>query len=491
MRFLKNASLMRKLVLYFLAIILLMFSLNAFSINRFKSFYSSFYEMLNDSVKIQSLSTDLDGVYNQVENYAHSGSEEYIKDYAVSIRRMVERVEELKAAASDKPELAPKFRDIRNMLLTFNEKGKSIIAKYDAGTGQIYINQAVAELSRIKGYTQDEIKGLLLVRLKNLLDYYSGFWINIRTGEGLMYVLTGLVTALCLFFAFTFSRQISVPIHQLVLRLKRVAKGELDVESLKLKTNDEIHVLIDSFNHMISQIRGLIGRMREKADVERQLKEQEIKNLEVLNLLNRSELNFLQSQINPHFLFNTLNSIAVLADIEEASQTKMMIENMSSILRYNLRRMNDTVTLREELEIVMNYISIQRMRYGNRIEYVVDTDESVMNCFVPSMILQPFVENAILHGLEPKEGNGRLELRVHDCGDTIEIHIQDDGVGMTPEKLNHVMGIRLNEEDKRGIGVANVMRRLEIYYGKDVFSAQSSPGGGTSIRMRLPRVMNV
>jgi two-component system, sensor histidine kinase YesM len=380
-----------------------------------------------------------------------------------------------------------KYRDIRNMLLTFDEKAQETMGKYDNGVSKIYINQSVQELYRIKGYIQDEIKSVLLNKLTGIQGYYSLFWEKIKTGENLIYILTVFITMLCLVFAFLFSRQISIPIHQLVLRLKKVAKGDLEVEKLSLSTNEEINVLIESFNYMISQIKLLIGRIKEKANVETQLKEQEIKNLEMANLLNQSELNFLQSQINPHFLFNTLNSITTLAEIEEASQTRMMIESMSNILQYNLRKLNERVSLKEELDIICNYLYIQRTRHGNRIEHKIDIDEQLLNYKIPSMIIQPFVENSIMHGLEPKEGKGLLELAIHDKGEIIEIEINDNGVGMSQEMLDKINNKNIAQDSKKGIGVINVVRRLEIYYGQNVIKFESEMGKGTSIRMLLPK----
>ena len=203
--------------------------------------------------------------------------------------------------------------------------------------------------------------------------------------------------------------------------------------------------------------------------------------------MDRSELNFLQSQINPHFLFNTLNSITVLAEIEEASQTRLKIESMSNILQYNLRKINEKVLLKEELEIIQNYLYIQRARHGNRIRHKIDVDEGVLNFCVPSMIIQPFVENAIMHGLEPKIGEGLLELGIREKEDILEILIKDDGIGMTNEVLTQIGNKSLSQNSKRGIGVVNVVRRLEIYYGSDIIAIDSELGRGTSIRISLPK----
>ena len=483
----KNSTLMKKLIAYFLIIIVVMFSLNAYLMYGFKTFYSSFYSMLSQLIETHSISLEVDRLYQMVENYSNSGTQEYISDYNTRLENLRKRIQHRKHNTNGS--LFYKYRDIQNMLLTFDERSKDIIRSYDVGLQRIYINQSVAELARMKGYIHEEVKNLLLMQLISVQSYYSDFKWKMQSRESMMYVLTGITTLMCLVFAFKFSTQISVPIHQLVLRLQRVSRGELNVEAVSIKTDDEINVLIDSFNHMIVQIRKLIEKIKEKANVEKQLKEQEIKNLEISNLLNQSELNFLQSQINPHFLFNTMNSIAVLAEIEEAPQTKLMLESMASMLRYNLKKLNENVTLEEECEIVRNYLYIQRTRFGNRIECKMNIDESILKYKVPSMILQPFVENAIIHGLEPKEGNGVLEVGISDQNEHIEITIADNGIGMSGEKLINLIN-NGNESDinsKSGIGVSNVVRRLQITYGRNVVEIRSELNRGTTVKMMLDK----
>lgn len=239
---------------------------------------------------------------------------------------------------------------------------------------------------------------------------------------------------------------------------------------------------------MITKIKELIEEINTKADVEKKLHEQQIKNLEMSTLLNQSELKFLQSQINPHFLFNTMNSISALALMEGAEETKRMIENLSSILKYNLKRNNEKSTLRDELKIVESYLYIQQARFGSRIKFVLDIDESVMDYPVPGMILQPLVENAIIHGLEPMEEEGLLELSIKDMRTKVLIRIRDNGVGMSEERLA-VIRENMNKctEANTNIGISNVMRRLELMYGRNAAEIRSVLGQGTEVCIMLPK----
>lgn len=158
------------------------------------------------------------------------------------------------------------------------------------------------------------------------------------------------------------------------------------------------------------------------------------------------------------------------------------------MLKYNVKKINENVTLKEEYRIIEDYLHIQKERFGNRIKFKLYFDEAVMDFIVPSMILQPFVENAIIHGLEPKEDDGLLEVKIQDDDDNILILIMDNGIGMEKEKL-----LDLSKYDESGqnnlfgTGVANVVRRLEIKYEKNVVEIKSVSGQGTEVKIRLPK----
>ena len=158
-------------------------------------------------------------------------------------------------------------------------------------------------------------------------------------------------------------------------------------------------------------------------------------------------------------------------------------------LKYYLKKINENVTLMEEYKIIEDYIYIQKARFGNRIEYYLSYDEEVMDYFVPSMILQPFVENAIIHGLEPKEEKGILEVIIKGEVDAISIIIRDNGIGIEEEKLKEILQYKGENKQttKRGIGVTNVLRRLEIRYGIEVVNIKSIPGQGTEVDILLPK----
>jgi two-component system, sensor histidine kinase YesM len=485
----KKSTIMNKLLIDFSIIIVIMFVMSVYSLYGFKSFYTGFYSLIDVLVKDYTFSVQIDSLYQEVDNFTNSGNEEYLKSYRSEVEHLKSNLNNSKLQSTG--DFYYKFRELYNMVVTFDEKSTAIIQEYDNGTPKIYIYQSKSELNRLRGYIQDELKELLNWKLSEIQEFQKSFYGKLKKGENLTYSIFIFITILCIFFAYRFSKSISVPIHKLVLKLDKIGKGDLDIEPIGYKSNNELGILFDSFTGMAIKIKNLIEDIKEKANLERKIKEQEIKNIEMVSLLSRSEVKFLQSQINPHFLFNTINTISVLADIEKAPRTKKVLEDMSNILRYNFKKLDDYVTLKEEYNIVKNYIHIQNIRFGDRIKFKLDVDRSLMNCIVPSMILQPFIENAVIHGLEPKLGKGLLELNIFGSDEQIHLIIRDNGLGIPESKIKNFFSYKevLNQKSQKGIGVINVIRRLEIIYGKNVVEIYSRLGEGTEVRMTLKKTI--
>lgn len=485
-----NRTLMKKLIKYFLLIIFSLVLISAYISYNFKSFYTSAYSMLSRAVDTYQIIIEAGELYQLTENYVQSGDNRYLDEYHHNMQVLNENVELLKQGSIG--EEYQIIREIENMIQSFDDRAEQIFTDYQSDIQAVFINESISELSRLKSYIEDDVKGILLNQLSSIMIYYNNFWDYIGNREALVYVLNALIIALCIFLAIRFSRHISYPIHQLAYRLQRVARGDLQVETMDIRTNDEINIVIESFNYMIMKIKRLIEEINAKADLEKELHEQQIKNLEMSTLLNQSELKFLQSQINPHFLFNTINSISALALMEGADETKKMIENLSAILKHNLKKTNEQVTLEDECRIIESYLYIQQARFGNRIKTILDIDKDIMDYLVPSMILQPLVENAIRHGLEPMEEEGCLELTIKDMCTKIVIMIRDNGIGMSEEHLAGILdNINKQPNTNANIGISNVIRRLELMFGRNVVEIRSVLGKGTEVFIMLPKNTNV
>jgi two-component system LytT family sensor kinase len=199
-------------------------------------------------------------------------------------------------------------------------------------------------------------------------------------------------------------------------------------------------------------------------------------------LLLKARMDALSSQINPHFLFNTLNTVSALIRFDPDSARGVVLK-LSNILRRLLRKHETFVPLREELQFIDDYLDIEVARFGkDNLDIVKDIDDTALESFVPSMLLQPMVENCLKHGLAPKLGGGKIELRTTNRDGRLCIEIADNGVGISEEKLPHVY--------VEGIGLSNVRERLRVLYGTDFhLDIESRPGEGTVIRIEIPELV--
>ena len=208
--------------------------------------------------------------------------------------------------------------------------------------------------------------------------------------------------------------------------------------------------------------------------------------------LKDAQLKYLQAQINPHFLFNSLNAGAQLAMMEDAEKTSIFIEKMADFFRYNVRKTDETATLGEEIEAVDNYVYILNVRFAGDIHFVKDIALDVEDIRLPSMILQPLVENAVNHGIRNVEWEGFIWLKVQYENGFLTISIRDNGQGMTQERICEVLEGRTNrpdgQKDSTGIGMDNVINRLELFFGqKNLLQIYSEGlGKGTEVRITIP-----
>lgn len=303
-----------------------------------------------------------------------------------------------------------------------------------------------------------------------------------------------IVIGATLILIYAATTRIMFPLRRLATTAEIVAGGKLDVEPVEITTNDEIGVVTRAFNKMLLSIREYIDKVTENMERERVLQEKEL----LMNThLKEAQLNYLQAQINPHFLFNTLNAGAQLAMMEDSGRTYEYIQNVAEFYRYNIKN-NKVVTLSDELEIVDNYMYIINVRYSGDLSYSKDIDESVMSVSVPSMILQPIVENSVRYSV------GEIGRKAHICisikreDDYICIRVSDNGAGMTEDIMNEVLKTERNchgdykdmpyEQGSNGVGLKNVIARLRLYFEADNVMEISSdgPGKGTQVTVLIP-----
>ncbi len=288
-----------------------------------------------------------------------------------------------------------------------------------------------------------------------------------------------LVLFACLLFTFIISVIISAkaskPLIQMKNHMESVESGNLDVR-LAVTGNNEISKLGHGFNAMVARIKDLI-------------EEEYHENL----LRKEAELSLLQAQINPHFLYNTLGSIKNLAKNEKAFKVAEMVQSLSRIFRYNLGKNGNIVTVQDEIENIRNYLVLQQYRFKDKINIVYDIEEDALKGNILVMTLQPVVENAIVHGLEPKLGAGSIEIKVQHAGENTRICVKDDGVGIDESRMNKINALLESDEklsdnmDSRSIGIFNVNARLKHRFGRQYgLKIRRNYEGGTTVEIMLP-----
>ena len=328
-----------------------------------------------------------------------------------------------------------------------------------------YINSYIYKLNNLRFRMNSSNYQLLL----------SSMDVLYRLALVVIFIVAAVGVAIIILFVQSMIR----PLTQLSSTAHEVALGNLNVPILPVVCEDEVGVVTRSFNQMLDSIRIHIKQQRESIEKQAQMKERE---LLMENHLKEAQLKYLQAQINPHFLFNCLNAGAQLAMLEDAERTGVFLEKMADFFRYNVRKMEDDALLWEEVDAVDNYIYILNVRFAGDIHFSKDVDESLENVRVPSMILQPIVENAVNHGIRDIEWEGKIHLTVTGDADYIRISVKDNGKGMTQEQIEGVLSgnrERRNEEgDSTGIGMNNVISRLELYYEESGLMEINSEGEG-------------
>lgn len=481
-------KLRNRMLRYFLTIILLMASLNIAVIWLIRYHYRNVADFYAGMIEAQTISLQLDQIFSSTENYLLSRNVEYIASYG---RDMVQLRNRIAALKHRRPRFSSAYfalQDMERIVQTFDVRRERLLRDYHARVERIYLFRSTVELGLLPQYVKNQVDIVVAQDLHALRIYFAGIGSNLVTGERIVFLVIGLVILLCVVFSLRFSRHLAVPIQSLANSLRLFAAGQLDLPPLEGGDTDEIVIMISSFNDMTRRIKELIARTKDQTEMEARIRQQ---NLEMENVLKQSELDLLQAQINPHFLFNTLNTISALAELESAPRTREVLDHMSHILRYNLKQNKEFVTLRAELETVTSYLLIQKTRFSRRLEYTVDAEPGCVEIEIPGLTLQPFVENAVIHGLEPSEKVCHIAVGVKQRLDEVEITIRDDGIGITPGQLKEIIeatraGSAQGVSVRRYFGISNVCRRLKLFYGRDVVSLESSPGAGTAVTIVIP-----
>ena len=294
------------------------------------------------------------------------------------------------------------------------------------------------------------------------------------------FMLCGAVSVIAIFIAVYMTakanRSVTVPIRELCDMTEKVAGGDFSVRTKEVES-DEIAVLSRSFNDMTKQIGWLVE------DIKRQQEN-----------LHMTETRLLQAQINPHFLYNTLDAIVWLAEAHKTEEVVHMVTALSSFFRTTLSKGKDFITVQEEKSHIQSYLEIQQFRYQDILDYEIDIEEELYEFVLPKLTLQPLVENALYHGIKNKRGKGMIRIRGKKSGDDMIFKVTDDGKGMTEEELRELKeNVQRVKQDNNinSFGLTNVNQRIRHYYGSGYgLEFESRQNEGTEVTVRIKTEIN-
>lgn len=430
---------------------------------------------LNDSVNVVCLWFTKRGLASYEEN------RETVRKYLTETERQVKR------------HYIREVVDANNTVETYLEKSDRLIEEFSQ-----YLNGDGREDTRIYSSQYEELQTLYSYILSGFQSAYSVRLDSLRKAEqdllraqqmimwGQTFILI-LVLGVSLSYMFHLVRQTSKSISAMMEGVQQMREDIFQAEPIRIESNDEFEKFAETFNRMAEIIRAQMQKIVENADVKEQLAEMEIENLRMFGELQKSNLNFLQSRVNPHFLFNTLNMISSLVGLEQIEKSKELIAHTASFLRYNLDNITKEVTLSKELENLKEYVEIQKCRYEERYRYFFDIEKECEGFQMPCMILQPLVENSILHGMAMKIDGGSVWITAKKAGDGLMLEVRDDGEGMTQEQIENVYQ-DIYEQHMSGshIGIGNIYRRLQLFYQNEVEIEIKDMAPGLRIRLFLP-----
>lgn len=345
----------------------------------------------------------------------------------------------------------PQQQQLYNELQTEN-----IDAVMNAKTDTVTVGKG--EHEKIYTISRSEKTGWTVVGCMNVAELLKGS----RQAQRVYVVCAAGLIVLALILSRLLARNITYPIQRLRDSMKKVQTGEFPAIDLEVSSENEIGSLTKSFNVMTHRIQELMAQ---------NIHEQEQKR--------KSELKALQSQINPHFLYNTLDSIIWMAEGKKNEEVVLMTASLARLLRQSISNEDELVSIGQEAEYARSYLTIQKMRYKDKLEFQIDISPAIFGVKIIKLVLQPIIENAIYHGLKYKDSKGFLIVRGYQEGEKAVLEVEDNGVGMDEETLSHIFEKHKVNYHSNGVGVYNVQKRLKLYYGEEygiVYKSKKNEG---------------
>lgn len=441
------------------------------------------------NVNLNNLSEELTIVQSSMKEYLENKGTSSLNSYYKAEQGYRNALETLSNQWTDDAMAAMQENIINQSYYYFDIAQQTIQAK--RGRNVEKYKSSYEETELICQDIQNCIYSLNNERFKANTDNYSILLTSLRYMEFVTIMVLIFVGLVSIIVVLLITKSMTTPLTNLSIAANKVADGDFNVDITSSDYTDEISVVSNAFKQMVDSIQRYISEIKESMHRESQLKEKE---LTMESRMKEVQLRSLQAQINPHFLFNTLNAGAQLAMMEDAEKTAEFIGNMADFFRYNIKKINNDASIGEEINMVDRYIYILNVRFTGEIHYAKQIDEEALNIKVPSMILQPIVENAVNYGIRDIDWEGHIDLTVTRQESYVRISVKDNGKGMNKEQIDMILSDEIvtkpreDRSDSNGVGLGNVIERLQIFTGqKDVMEIYSEGEGlGTEFVIKVP-----
>lgn len=445
------------------------------------------YEKVTEiNIKLNKLSLEFSNSWGFFDMFIKTKDNENIKKYTDSNNKIKDLITEVKPYIEKEKDSSIYLRNLNNMF-DFYKIESSHLIREALYSGQLNSKnyEKLTQLKTLYTYINKHSQQLVVAYLNYSNSEYSIKMMKYKKTEIKIYFALIFIIFVSFFFTMLISRDLNKTMGRLQKYAELLSAGKWEIPDLEDQKYDELNSLAKAFDKMKHSIREFIKELKEKTKIENNYHIEQRKSIEKDKLIKETQLSALQSQMDPHFLFNTLNTISRMAMFEYAQQTVKLIEATSKILRYNLDCKDKMVELKEEIRSIEAYVIIQETRFQDQMSFSFDIDKNLNNIRIPPMLIQPIVENAIIHGLREKEKDGIINITVKEQESFISINIKDNGIGMDNEKICNLLSDVKN--NSIGLGVFNVKKRLELCFNrKDLFRVNSQIGHGTEIIIFIP-----
>lgn len=449
--------------------------------------FNEYEEYMSVNTKLSQISVEFSNSYNFYDSYMNTRDERYIQKYKNSNNNINKQIDEIKSFVDKDEDSSVYLRTLSNMINDYEIISNDAMCETKSNEKSY---DRLILLKNMSKYINIQSNQLTVAYLKYSNNEYSHALKIYKNVEEKMYFIIIFIIMLSFILAIIISKNLILVTEKLCKYAEALSNGQWDIPDIENQKYDEFNKLANAFNKMKKSIRQFIKELNEKSQLENNYNKEKLKNIETDKLLKETQLKALQSQINPHFLFNILNTISRMAMFENANETIKLIEATSKILRYNLSYKDRFVELNTELDMIKSYVFIQQTRFQDQMSFNFKIGDNLSDIKLPSMIIQPIVENAIIHGLQEKYNGGIINISVDKEKDFCIINVQDNGKGISKENIHKIFNheeISGKKTSSSGIGIYNVKRRLELYFNRqDLIKINSIVGQGSLVTIRIP-----